>query len=51
MQFEPLGDVTDTTFMSDEVIRGFTGKFIGVTAVDSMSRRQVARYSAFSLTY
>lgn len=50
-EYSSLGQAVDSSFMPDELVRGFTGQFVGMAAVDSVSRSQVARFTRFALTY
>lgn len=50
-EFVEIGEPIDSSYMSDETVRGFTGQFVGMAAVDSSARSQVARFSSFGLRY
>jgi xylan 1,4-beta-xylosidase len=50
-EWTPIGIAVDTSFMSDEVVRGFTGQFVGIAAVDAVARRRVATFGRFTLRY
>jgi xylan 1,4-beta-xylosidase len=48
---KPIGPVLDTTYMSDEATRGFTGTMIGMACVDANRKDLVAHFDWFDLRH
>ncbi|GAA1949143.1 glycoside hydrolase family 43 protein [Microbacterium aquimaris] len=46
-----LGGSVDSQFMSDDVIRGFTGQFIGMAVVDALGKSLEATFTDFAVRY